>query len=76
MRLEHPLLAPYTADGYVLAFEQLIHKLEPAYVLFPHTYQVRDYVPRLAARFGQVLIGDVTAIEDGPVFARQLFQGG
>ncbi len=71
----HPLLETYTADGYVIAFEQLIRKLEPAYVIFPHSYQVRDYVPRLAARFGQALIGDVTGIEEGPVFLRQLFQG-
>jgi electron transfer flavoprotein alpha subunit len=73
--IRHPLLEAYTADGYVLAFEQLIRKLEPDYILFPHSYQVRDFVPRLATKFGQVLIGDVTAIEDGPLFERQLFQG-
>jgi electron transfer flavoprotein alpha subunit len=44
-------------------------------VVFPHTYQVRDFAPALAARFGQVLIGDVVAISDGPVFTRQLLQG-
>jgi electron transfer flavoprotein alpha subunit len=71
----HPLLETYTSDGYVIAFEQLIRKLEPAYVIFPHSYQVRDYVPRLAARFVQALIGDVTGIEEGPLFLRQLFQG-
>src|ERR1035438_5242028 len=73
--VQHPLLQNYTSDGYVLAFEQLIRKLQPSYVVFPHTYQVRDFVPRLAARFGQVLIGDVMAIKTGPVFDRQLFQG-
>jgi electron transfer flavoprotein alpha subunit len=44
-------------------------------VLFPHTYQVRDFAPALATRFGQVLISDVIAIHDGPVFVRQLLQG-
>ena len=44
-------------------------------VVLPHTYQVRDYAPALACRMGQVLIGDVTGIEDGPVFTRQLMQG-
>jgi electron transfer flavoprotein alpha subunit len=73
--VQHPLLEKYTSDGYVLAFEQLIRKLEPAYIIFPHTYQSRDYVPRLATRFGQVLISDITGIEAGPVFTRQLFQG-
>ena len=73
--IEHPLLEIYTPDGYVLAFEQLIRKIEPAYVVFPHSYQARDFVPRLAARFGQVLIGDVIGIEEGPSFVRQVFQG-
>jgi len=73
--VQHPLLQQYTSDGYVLAFEQLIRKLEPSYILFPHTYQSRDYVPRLATRFGQVLISDVVAIQAGPAFVRQLFQG-
>ena len=79
--LQHPLLQDYTPDGYVLAFEQLIQKLQPAYVVFPHTYQVRDYVPCLATRFSEVLISDVVAIgaaigdTTGPVFTRQLMQG-
>ena len=75
IRLEHPLLAPYTPDGFTLALEQLLRAREPHAVVFPHTYQVRDYAPALAARFGSVLIGDVTSIEPGPVFTRQLMQG-
>ncbi len=77
-RVEHALLKDYTADGYVLAFEQLIHKLDPAYVVLPHTYQVRDFAPRLATRFGQVLLADLVGLRkegDGFVFVRQLFQG-
>jgi electron transfer flavoprotein alpha subunit len=74
-RVEHPLLAHYTADGYTLALEQLIRAESPDYIVFPHTYQVRDYAPALATRLGQVLIGDVVAIGDGPVFTRQLLQG-
>jgi electron transfer flavoprotein alpha subunit len=73
--VEHALLKEYTADGYVAALEQLIKKLAPVYVLFPHTYQVRDFAPALATRFKQVLISDVIAIHDGPVFVRQLLQG-
>jgi electron transfer flavoprotein alpha subunit len=75
LRVEHPLLAPYTADGFSIALEQVIRKEQPDYVVFPHTYQVRDYAPALAARFGQVLISDITGIDDGPVFTRQLMQG-
>ncbi len=80
VRLEHPLLAAYTPDAFSLALEQLIRAEQPDYVVFPHTYQVRDYTPALAARVGQVLIGDVVAIgaEPGhphPVFTRPLMQG-
>lgn len=73
--VEHELLEPYTSDAYVLALEQLIRKLEPSYILFPHTYQVRDFAPALATRFTQVLISDVISVSDGPVFVRQLLQG-
>ena len=75
VRLEHPLLEQYTADGYTLALQQLVKAEAPAYVVLPHTYQVRDFAPALATRLGQVLICDVVAIADGPVFVRQLMQG-
>ena len=77
-RVEHALLKDYTADGYVNAAEQLIKKLDPSFVVFPHTYQVRDFAPRLAARFGQVLLADLIGLRkdgDSFVFVRQLFQG-
>ena len=77
-RVEHELLAQYTGDGYTLALQQFIEKLSPAFVVLPHTYQVRDYAPALAAGFRQSLISDTIAIriEDGaPIFVRQLFQG-
>ena len=73
--VDHALLASYTADGYVTALEQAVKEIAPAYVLFPHTYQVRDFAPALATRFGQVLISDVIAVKAGPVFVRQLMQG-
>jgi electron transfer flavoprotein alpha subunit len=75
VRIEHPLLAQYTSDGFTTALEQFIRAESPDYLVFPHSYQVRDYVPALAARLGRVLIGDVTAIGNGPVFTRQLMQG-
>lgn len=74
----HDLLQTYTADGFTAAVEQLIRTANPTLVLFPHTYQVRDFAPKLATRFGQVLVSDVTgfrAEDNTPVFIRQLFQG-
>ncbi len=75
VRVEHPLLAQYTPDGFCAALQQLIQNENPTQVVFAHTYQARDYAPALACRMGQVLIGDVVGIEDGPVFTRQLMQG-
>jgi electron transfer flavoprotein alpha subunit len=75
VRVEHALLAQYTPDGFTLALHQLIQSETPTYVVLPHTYQVRDYAPALAARLNQVLISDVVDIAAGPVFTRQLMQG-
>jgi len=77
--ITHTLLHAYTPDAWCDAYAELIRARKPAYVIFPHTYQVRDFAPRLATRFGQVLISDVTTISADtsgpPVFTRQLLQG-
>jgi electron transfer flavoprotein alpha subunit len=76
--LEHALLEHYTADGYTAALAELIKAEQPVLVIFPHTYQVRDFAPKLATRFAQVLISDVTQVKAAPgsvTFVRQLFQG-
>jgi electron transfer flavoprotein alpha subunit len=76
--IDNPLLGDYTSDGYTVALEQFIRAKQPKYVLFPHTYQVRDYAPKLATRFGRPLVSDVVDIkaEGSKIeFVRQLFQG-
>ncbi len=76
--VEHDLLKDYTADAYTAAIEALVKKATPKIVLFPHTYQVRDFAPKLATRFHQVLISDVISVHldsESPVFVRLLFQG-
>ena len=77
--VDHPALASYTPDGYTVALQQAIAQLSPSLVLFPHTYQTRDFAPKLAARLERALITDVTAIKNdadgGPLFVRPMFQG-
>ena len=76
--VEHDLLEQYTPDGYTAALEQLIRQLQPALVLFPHTYQVRDFAPKLAARFQRSLISDCIGLQangDQATLVRQMFQG-
>jgi len=76
--IDDAALGEYTPDGYTAALEQLIKSAQPKVVVFPHSYQVRDYAPKLSTRFGKALISDVVdlKIEGGViVFVRQLFQG-
>jgi electron transfer flavoprotein alpha subunit len=76
--VEHELLQEYTPDAYTLALRQLLAHVKPEYVLLPHTYQVRDFLPKLATALGTVAVSDVVAhrVEAGAVvLVRQLFQG-
>src|SRR6266700_8128054 len=78
LSIEHDLLEAYTADGYCVALKQVIESAKPDLVLFPHTYQVRDFAPKLAATLGKGMIGDCVGYrhESGRlVFGRQMFQG-
>lgn len=76
--MDDALLASYTPEAYTGALEQLIKAQPQRAVIFPHTYQVRDYAPKLATRFEKALVSDVVAVKTNgtvPIFVRQLFQG-
>src|SRR4029079_4048560 len=76
--IDNPALEPYTPDGYTAALQQAIAQLSPSTVVLPHTYQTRDFAPKLAARLDRAIITDVTAIKRaGPdvAFVRPMFQG-
>lgn len=76
--VEHELLRDYTPDAYSAALRQLIERLKPSLVLFPHTYQVRDFLPKLATALGRIAVSDVVghrAAGGSLVLVRQLFQG-
>ena len=71
-------LGTYTPDAYTSAMEQVVRKSDPQFVIMPHTYLVRDYAPKLAARFGKSLISDCVRakVESGSVtFTRRIFLG-
>lgn len=75
---DSPALKDYTPDGFVTAFQQFIAEKKPLLVLMPHTYQVRDFVPQLAAALGRSVIPDcIGCKKDGNklVLTRQMFQG-
>jgi electron transfer flavoprotein alpha subunit len=78
LQVEHDLFESYTPDGFCVALKQVIESAKPDLVLFPHTYQVRDFAPKLAAMLGKGMIGDCIGYrnEGGKLmFIRQMFQG-
>jgi electron transfer flavoprotein alpha subunit len=78
LTVEHDLLEKYTPDAYALALRQVIESTKPGLVLFPHTYQVRDFAPKLAASLDKGMIGDCIGYRyenSKLIFVRQMFQG-
>ena len=72
--VDDPALKTYTADGFVLALDQIIAAEKPDRVFLPHTYQTRDFAPALAVRVKRPLVTDCIAIKDG-AYVRPMFQG-
>jgi len=76
--VESSKLEPYTPDGFVAAMKEFIEQKQPKLVLMPHTYQVRDFAPKLAAALNRALISDAVGYKyegGGLLFTRQMFQG-
>lgn len=76
--LESPALAAYTSDAYVFALKSFLSEKQPKLVLLPHTYQVRDFAPRLALALDRTLISDAVSYKSEAgklLFTRQMFQG-
>jgi electron transfer flavoprotein alpha subunit len=76
--VDDPKLADYTPDAYATAFEHVVRAANPQYVIMSHTYLVRDFAPKLAARFGKGMISDCIRmnVDGGKVtFTRRIFLG-
>ena len=76
--IESPKLEPYTPDAFAAALKQFLGANPPKLVLMPHTYQVRDFAPKLATALGRSVISDCIAVKkegDKLLFTRQMFQG-
>ncbi len=71
-------LGKYTPDGYTAALEQVIKSENPQYVIMAHTYQVRDFCPKLATRFEKEMLGDCIRYKNeggNLTFTRRIFLG-
>lgn len=71
-------LGIYTPDAYADAWEHVIKVTNPQYVVMSHTYQVRDFAPKVAARLGREVVGDCIRYrhENGKlILTRRIFLG-
>ncbi len=69
-------LNTYSADGYSAALAQIIESESPQYVFAGHSYQVRDFMPRVSAKMGIPFLSDNIAVrvENGfPLYTKQVF---
>ena len=76
IRIKDELLSTYSSDGYAHAVKQIIDSESPTYVLFGHSYQVRDYVPKLSAKLMKPFLADNIALNvDGDTMTqtKQMF---
>src|SRR5262249_34985696 len=76
--VQSPGFEPYTPDGFAVGLKQFLEAKQPKLVLMPHTYQVRDFIPKLATAMGRTVISDCIGYKkegEKLLFTRQMFQG-
>ena len=74
--LEDQNLNSYNPLYFIEALNQLMKSLTPNLIIFGHTYETRDWVPRLSARTNTPVISDCISmnIENDIIFTRSLYQ--
>ena len=76
LKVTNDLVSTYSSDGYTEVIRQIIERESPKYILFGHSYQVRDYVPKLSAKLRKPFLADSVAFdisEDSAVSTKQMY---
>ena len=63
--VNHSLVSSYNADGYAEVVKQVVESESPKIIVTGHTYQTRDFMPRISAKLNVPFISDIVSIEDG-----------
>ena len=64
LTVEHDLLSSYSADGYSEVVTQVIQSKSPKTIVVGHTYQTRDFMPRVSAKLDIPFIPDIISLSD------------
>ena len=62
--VKHDLISSYNSDGYVEVVKQVIESESPSTIIIGHTYQTRDFMPRVSAKLDIPFIPDIVALAD------------
>jgi electron transfer flavoprotein alpha subunit len=62
--VSHELVSSYNADGYSEVVMQVAESCSPKIILAGHTYQTRDFMPRVSAKLAIPFIPDIVSISD------------
>ena len=65
--INHDLVSSYNADGYSDVVSQVIKSEPPKTIVAGHSYQTRDFMPRVSAKLDIPFIPDIISMDDGIV---------
>jgi electron transfer flavoprotein alpha subunit len=77
VNVSNDVLNSYSPLHFTTAMEEVIGETSPDVVIFGHTYEVRDWVPRLSARLDAPFISDCLDADGSAELTgiRQVYQG-
>ena len=69
--VKHELVSSYNSDGYTEVVKQVIQSINPSIIIIGHTYQTRDFMPRVSARLDIPFIPDIIGLEQD-IYTKQV----
>jgi electron transfer flavoprotein alpha subunit len=69
--VNHELVSSYNADAYAETVSQVIQNEKPNKIIVGHTYQTRDFMPRVSAKLDIPFISDIISL-DGDQYIKQV----
>ena len=61
--VDHDLIPAYNADGYKEIVKQVFDSIDPKFIVAGHTYQSRDFIPRISAALDIPMLADLIVVE-------------
>ncbi len=65
--INHDLVSSYNADGYSDVVSEVIKSESPKTIVAGHSYQTRDFMPRVSAKLDIPFIPDIISMDNGIV---------